>query len=284
MIPTNEHSADAQRDPLAGIVDLDRYPINALDGEPMRRLLAAFGAELTRSALAMLPGFLTPAACRVLADELLRLAPDAFLGTYHRNAYSWLDSAGFDDDHPRARRHFERVAVVSYNMYDTESVTRRLYESEAMTSFVRAALGEKELYRVADEYLAVEGHVLTQGDHHGWHFDGNDFVVSLLLQNADRGGRFEYAPYVRSEDDENYDEVARVFDGTSRVTTRVEMEPGSLVLFRGRRAAHQVTTVEEGRRLIAIFSYNRKPEHRYPTSMVNRVTQHRYALAEGGSA
>ena len=267
---------DPEAHTLAGIVDLDRYPLHDLRGAVMDRLLGVISAELTRSALTTLPGFLTAAACRTMADELLGLAPDAFHGSYDRNAYSWLDCTGFADDHPRAIRHLEQVTLVTYNMYGRESPTRRLYESEALTEFVAAAVGEDVLYRVADEILGLEGHVLAPGDHHGWHFDRNDFVVSLLLGKAESGGHFEHAPYVRSEDDENYDEVKRVFDGTSPLVKRVEMEPGDLVLFRGRRSLHHVTTVEGAHRLILVFSYNRRPGHYFAKDMVNRVTQNRF--------
>src|SRR5262245_26491088 len=131
--PQGKDSMDFKDHALAGIVDLDRYPLHDLQGEVMGRLLSVIGAELIRSALTTLPGFLTAAACRTMARELLDLAPDAFRGSYDRNAYSWMDSSGFTTDHPRGRRHLEQVALVTYNMYGPGSPTRQLYESEALT-------------------------------------------------------------------------------------------------------------------------------------------------------
>jgi UDP-N-acetylenolpyruvoylglucosamine reductase len=43
--------------------------------------------------------------------------------------------------------------------------------------------------RVADPLLSCTVTYLAEGDQHGWHFDGNDFVVSLLLQAPESGGR-----------------------------------------------------------------------------------------------
>jgi hypothetical protein len=85
-------------------------------------------------------------------------------------------------------------------------------------------------------------------------------VVSLLLQSAERGGAFEYAPNIRSEEDENYEGVARMLDGDAALKKTGAIMPGCLALFRGRRSLHRVTEVEGSRpRLIALFSYDRKP-------------------------
>ena len=35
---------------------------------------------------------------------------------------------------------------------------------------------------------------MPPGGEQGWHFDDNEFVVSLLLQRPAVGGEFEYAP------------------------------------------------------------------------------------------
>ena len=47
----------------------------------------------------------------------------------------------------------------------------------------------------------------AHGDNVGWHFDGCESVVSIMLQRADEGGAFEYAPFIRDDADENYEAV-----------------------------------------------------------------------------
>ena len=54
---------------------------------------------------------------------------------------------------------------------------------------------------------------MEQGDEFGWHYDTNDGAVSLVLQSAEEGGDFEYAPLIRSERDENYNQVGSIFSG-----------------------------------------------------------------------
>ena len=46
-----------------------------------------------------------------------------------------------------------------------------------------------------------------------WHFDGNEFTVSMLAQKADRGGVFEYVPNIRRPDAENFEHVAHILAG-----------------------------------------------------------------------
>ena len=80
-----------------------------------------------------------------------------------------------------------------------------------------------------------------EGDEHGWHFDGNDFVVSLLLQAPENGGAFEFAPYIRDEGKENYAAVAAAMDGVPGSVRQKTVRPGTLMIFCGRRALHRVT-------------------------------------------
>jgi len=95
--------------------------------------------------------------------------------------------------------------------------------------------------------MAVEGNGFP------WHFDTNNFTVTLAIQNADGGGAFEYAPGIR-KGSENFSEVCRVLDGTSDLINVLELEPGDLQLFRGRHSLHRVTPlIGTTPRYVAIF-------------------------------
>jgi len=73
--------------------------------------------------------------------------------------------------------------------------------------------------------------VMGAGEHLLWHFDQTDFVVSILLQDCEAGGDFEYAPNIRSAGAENYDRVRRLLDGDRSDVVRLDMAPGTLALF-----------------------------------------------------
>ena len=48
--------------------------------------------------------------------------------------------------------------------------------------------------------------VANEGPGFPWHFDTNNFTVTLAIQNAVQGGEFEYAAGIR-EQSENFEEV-----------------------------------------------------------------------------
>ena len=98
-----------------------------------------------------------------------------------------------------------------------------------------------------------------EGNGFPWHFDTNNFTVTLALQNADAGGEFEYAPAIR-KDGENFHEVSRVLNGTSDKVVSLRLEPGDLQLFRGRYSLHRVAPLfGKTPPYVAIFSYVEEP-------------------------
>ena len=72
---------------------------------------------------------------------------------------------------------------------------------------------------------------MYEGDTHGWHFDLNDFVVSILLQAPEAGGTFDFAPNIRKDGDENYAAVAAALDGRSQSVRSIKVEAGTLAAF-----------------------------------------------------
>ena len=104
---------------------------------------------------------------------------------------------------------------------------------EPLRLFVRDVFGVPALYRSQCPHLALTLKIEGEGDIDNWHYDSNDGVVSILLKNADEGGNFEYAPYLRSEADERYDWVARVLADPETHAIRHRAAPGDFMLFNG---------------------------------------------------
>jgi hypothetical protein len=90
---------------------------------------------------------------------------------------------------------------------------------------------------------------MEDSHHFPWHFDGNEFTISLSVEQPEQGGEFEYVPNMRSLEDENFEGGRRVLDG-------LVWEPGALQLFKGRYSLHRVTRVEgEGAWITAFPTY-----------------------------
>ena len=243
------------------IVDLDRYPLTEIDGTRGKQLVATCYRELKEHSICLLPNFIRPAALGALVDESAALAPKAYRTDRLRTPYSWRCNQGFPADHPRSALHPNRLGGVLGHQFAENALLRRLYEWKPLTELVRRALGFETLYPCADPHVSFTIHVMDEGDELAWHFDTNDGVISLLLEQADEGGHFECAPYIRAEEDENYPALARLFAGETGLSVRPDMPPGTFVLFNGRRSCHRVTPVGSTRqpRTIAIFSYDEHP-------------------------
>lgn len=185
---------------------------------------------------------------------------DILLGPYHD-----LPASALAPDHPARRTHPYSMHVLAMDRLPENGLIRRLYADDALTLLVRDLLGEPSLHRCADPLVSCVTTHLGPGDQHGWHFDANDFVVSLLLQPAEAGGAFEFAPWLRGDGAEDFDGAAAVMDGRWPGLRRLPAEAGTLTIFQGKRALHRVTPVAGARsRIIALFSYDRRPGMVFP--------------------
>jgi hypothetical protein len=265
--------------PIAAAIDLDRYPIAPLAGEPARALAAGCRAQLAETGSCLLPGFLTAAAVATMAAEAAEVAPLAHrkLGGRGSTAYLAPPDESFSDGHPRRWLQTSSVGAVAYDLIPRRALIRQLYEWDGLLDFLAASLGEDRLYRYADPLGALNIAAMGAGEHLLWHFDQTDFVVSILLQDCERGGAFEYVPHIRSAEAENYDRVQRLLEGDRSEVVRLDMAPGTLALFMGRHSIHRVTPIAGATlRLIALLGYDTKPG----TMSSERLKNNRYGRTE----
>jgi len=249
-----------ETDSPASLIDLERYPILDLASAAARKLTRHCLEQLDRSGACELPGFLTPQAVELLVREGDQLSALAYHSAATGTAYLEIPDASWPEDHPRKIFDHTSVGVIAYDQFPATSLLRRLYEWEPLMDFIGAALSKERLYRYADPFGALNLAVMGDGERLHWHFDQTDFVTSIALRAADRGGDFEYVPLIRSAADENYQHVKRVLLGSDDSVVRVPMHPGTLLLFEGRNSIHRVTPIA-GRttRLVALLAYDTKP-------------------------
>ena len=207
-----------------------------------------------------IPGFVRADAVDSFIADARRLAPLAHCSGGLGTVYLGFPDESFPIDHPRQWLGDYAVGAVAYDLFPTDSPIRRLYEWDELLRFVAAILERDEIFPYADPLGALNLAVMGDGDELQWHFDQTDFVVSLALQDADVGGDFDVAPFIRSADDERYDAVKRVLDGDDREVVTLPMTPGTLLVFAGRNSLHRVSPIHGATpRLIALFGYDTKP-------------------------
>ena len=131
-----------------------------------------------------------------------------------------------------------------------------IYQYEPQIRFLAATMDKPRLHAMQDPLARANVMSYRDGEALNWHFDRSEFTTTLLLQAAEQGGDFEYRTDLRSDDDPNYEGVARLLEGRDPQSKIMRVKPGTLNVFRGKNTAHRVTTVRGNRdRMIAVFSY-----------------------------
>lgn len=243
------------------LIDYQRYPI-ATPGAARSAILAQVQQELEARGCAVLKGFLTEAGVSAAAAEADGVAENGHRSYSRTNPYFTAEDARLPKGDPR-RRFFDRSnAFVPADNFQPDGPLRTIFDSAGFDTFIRECLQEPEdrFFRYADPLADVIVNAAGEGNGFPWHFDTNTFTVTLALQNAERGGNFEYAPMIRDSENEHFDEVTRVLDGTSDRVISLRLEPGDLQLFKGRYSLHRVAPLEGPTpRYVAIFSYVEAP-------------------------
>lgn len=207
-----------------------------------------------------IPGFVRQEALGQFVADAQRVAARAHRSGGLGTVYLGFPDETFPPDHPQQWLGDYSLGAVAYDLFPRDSPIRRLFEWQELRAFVAAILGLESIYPYGDPLGALNLAVMSEGDELQWHFDQTDFVVSLALQDADEGGDFEVAPFIRTADDERYDDVARVLAGDRDPLTVLPMTPGTLLVFAGRTSMHRVSPIHGPTpRLVGLFGYDTKP-------------------------
>lgn len=245
---------------LDDFVDLQQYPINNPCKQEYVALVARCRKDLEKTGACSLPNFLRTSALLELQKESGAVRPVATPVDRRRVAYSWMTgNQDFAPPHARSRTETESYWVNTADQLSQDGPLWNLFRFDELTDFVRNCLGFDCLYRCEDPCLALMVHTQELRDGLAWHFDTNESVVSICLQQCSAGGEFQYTPFIRSSEAENYDDVLAVMEGKQTAQV-VHMEAGTFNLFRGHRSLHRVTAVTEGpQRIMALLSYDQQP-------------------------
>ena len=254
---------------IAGIVDLDRYPVADVETPAARVLVREGRRQLTADGVFALPGFIRPTALSAMQDEADALCRGAFRRVEHRNGF------------PSGMGEETRVSLgcVGYDQMPAESLVRRLFLWDGLMALVSEVLERRPCYRSADPIAACMVTELAPRDELGWHFDPNDGIVTLMLRSAGAGGAFQYAPNVRDRDD-----LPAIIEGVlehrGEDVIELDTQPGTLTLFNGFRSLHRVAPVVAApSRLMSIFSYDSAPEQVFSDAVRLRFFGRRHPMA-----
>ncbi len=246
------------------IINTDLYPIDNLSSADAQSCIAGLRASLNQDGSCTLPNFVTAQALDEMARQALSIAHLAYPGPTEVSPYFFNYQLGNGEvlpaTHPLRRKGKRNLAQVAADLIPAEFLLSQLYHSDLMLDFM-AAVSEQPTYRNQDPYQSLNISIMNQGGCQQWHFDSGTMVTTLLLQEPEAGGVFEYAPAIRSDTNENFDAVQAVLDGKSDRVLQNRLQVGTLSLFRGHYSLHRVTEVEGSRqRIQAILGFATRPD------------------------
>ncbi len=256
---------------IAEIIDLDRYPLDQPASDGYRSLMTDEQAALRDRALFSLGGFVRPEMIAPMAREIEDLVPVAVRYDKPRITYFDADSA-LPPDHVHNQAHPCRYHQVLNYQIGNDSPLRRIFNWQPLAEFLRQLCGYQTFYRSECPHLALSAKIAGEGDTDGWHFDTNDVVFSLLLQAPEAGGSFEYAPHLRTREDERYHAVADVIADPGTHAIEAPLSIGDLTVFFGDLSFHRVTPVKgHRRRVVALFCYDHRPGTVFSASYIRTL-------------
>ncbi len=254
-------SSEPFMDEIGDLIDLERYPLERTDSQEWLALVERCRAAHREDGCVNLPGF-------VRADALADFAREASV-LIERHGYrkSHLRTALFNQGDPSkpsghpANHLFREKSLQIANDQIGDTLIRRIYEWQPLTDFVAGVEGCERLYRMADEFQALNLIAHETGNGLPWHFDVNNFTVTLLLQASEAGGEFVFVPGMRCGRDVDFVRMEQLFEGDGSFVHTTQRSSGTLTLFRGRNALHAVTPVEgHTSRITAVLTYDEKPD------------------------
>lgn len=263
--------ADPEVGGLDDVVDLERFGLTA-NLASWAELGRSMATQLDREGIASLPRLLRPGAVEAIASELVSMLPYVVVGRDRRSAYGREPSA--IAGHPAVTATSGWVAGhVTRDMIPAHSPAHRLYVSPLFKALIASCLGLDRVFEYADPLAGLVATVLPPGGCYGWHYDTNEYVVTIAVSEADEGGAFEFHRDLRSVGDENLDGLAEVLAGGGAETMRsVRSGAGDLQVFRGRYSLHRVTEVMGAEhRLTLVLSYADRPGLIGPLDRTRRV-------------
>ena len=240
-------------------IDLERYPLHQLESAAGQQLVAQCIDDLRRNGMFTLQGFMRGEVIDgILPGLLQKFKRESFTHSRQHNIY--FDDAidDVDADHPA----LTRVETINHTLCGDQLAEplRQIYLWSGLTEFLARVMQKPNLYPMDDPLACANVMGYYEGEGLNWHFDRSEFTTTLLLQSPRQGGDFQYRQGLRSEQDPNYEGIARLLRDEDPEVRTLKLGAGDLNVFKGKNTAHRVTPpVGDLARVITVFSYYETP-------------------------
>jgi len=245
---------------LCEIVNCQTYPIDKKNENDFKNMVTALRRDYLRNGIVLLPKFLTREALDISIHEVEDAKDEAWMTKTYHNIFMDKGDLSYHQDHVRNRMLQTSVSSLAYDKLTETGPLLRLYHNDHFLNFISKVLGIKNLHRLEDPFGSASVNIGPSGTAQNWHFDESLFSVTLMIQKPESGGLFRNTQPIRdvgNEDEELYEIVQKVVDGTEDMAEILKFEPGTLSIFCGSRCLHEVTTsygIKD--RLVAVFCFS----------------------------
>ena len=185
---------------LSYFIDLKNFPINEPKSSKYQKIIKEAQEALEFDGCYVLPSIVNKEAINDMREESTKIESLAHYTSNKVNVYFSKDDPTYPEDHPR-RFFMERSnGFVPGDKFPENSLIKDLYYSEELKNFIADCLG-MQIYHYADPLASLTMNVNKPGDRFSWHYDTNEFTVTMLVQDCDEGGVFQYVPNIRNKED-----------------------------------------------------------------------------------
>ena len=243
------------------IFNLKQYDLGNQSSPRFQTLVHRCSMDLEEKNIAIMPDFVKSKFIDKISAELTELDQKEYNSKSFHNPYFSPKDNKIPKGHPINIYSGTSNGFIAYDDLPDGSTLKKIFFSSMFVKFLSACVGEHNLCQFADPLTCMTVNVMKKNQKLGWHFDTPKYSITLLIAKADVGGAFQFSPNIRDVESgvENYSNVATVLKGSSQTVETVSVSPGSLQIFKGRNALHQVKEVKQGTRKMAIFSFDPEP-------------------------
>lgn len=259
------------------MINYSEYPIDAASTSEYAAMIKICKEQLRVQGFVSLKNFLDSRCVSSLVSSILDLEQlgVGFYSTERHNVFledNAKESSSTDQDakslHPRhIQLKSSKLLINANDLVRKAPELDILFQSTAFLHFIRDVL-QLNLYPSSDEYGKYYANIFNKGDGLNFHFDRSEFSISLILQPADDGGRFQFVPNSReivegwSEMPLNTEDLRSAIAASSSKYTLEEpdLAAGDLYLFRGQNSLHRVSEITTGKRINVILTFNTEPD------------------------
>ena len=241
---------------IESIVDLKNYPLHDSNSKIIKEIVAHYKNELDEVGCCKIPKFIKRESLDKMLKEVSSRRDKVYWSSESHNPYFSKKDESLETDHPVNTFGQRNNGYLNSDVLSEDSDLRYIYDTDELKNLVSQCLGVSPIYQWADPLGRNPYNCMDPGHYFPWHFDSNEFTLSILIQKADKGGVFEYVPNLRKPNDNNFEAVKKVLNGDREKVRVLSLEEGDLQIFKGRFSMHRVTKIEGNTtRYIALPTY-----------------------------